>query len=494
MMNPSSDYLAGDPTCGEPRYFSIHGGSAIVSSDIRHVLRARQALGLENEVDHTAISHLLHDGFVPQPRTVYKDIFSVGAGVVAQAGGDEIRFELDFPFSKRKSRQDSHPDPDVLLRLLAESTARACGTKRKSLLLLSAGLDSTSLALAAKAGGCDDLNCVTYVEDDNREEAEFARGVCRRLGLRHETFLLDMRSEIVRPMLERYADHAPQPCGDAALTACVATLGHFSDQDTVVLDGSGSDIFFWKPPRPLDLAKLRVAAHSAPFLGRLRSLVPMHLRYERLLSSPFELVQFPGPRLRHCDTRMFYGGSVDTHLYWRRQISRAAFPAEEIRSSVRSIFMLPAAYMLKTRLAAMTTGATAQFPWSDPGVADFCFNLPENRRFDRGARKGKLIVRELLRTYLDYDEDRIGKRPFSFGKRKFLAEKLGFCRDEILNCELWSPNIERYLAGLEQQFLRGKRTENALLALLMVSLWHNHWVRGTMPAMLRQPMPGGLAA
>jgi asparagine synthetase B (glutamine-hydrolysing) len=493
MMAPSCAILSGDPTCGEPRYFCIISGAAVVSSDIRDILCARHAVGLRNDVDHAAISHLLHDGFVPQPRTVYKDVFAVGAGISAWPENDNIRFQSDFPFAKAKSHQDRVADPDTLLRLLAEATNRSCEKRRKQVLMLSAGLDSTSLALAAKAAGRNETLCVTYAEADDDEEAGFARDVCRRLGLRHETYLLDMRSRVIGPILQHHASRSPEPCADPALTACVATLSHFSDEDTVVLDGSGSDIYFWKPPRPLDMAKLRASTKSAPLLAGLRKFVPMHWPHERLLSSPFELVQFPGPRLRHCDTRAFYPESMNTHRYWLRELAHSSPPVDEIRSRVRSGLMLPTAYMLKTRSAAQSTGATVQFPWTDWGVADYCFNLPEPARFSRRVGQTKMIVRDMLRKYLNYDEDLIGKRVFSFGKRKFLAQKLDFCREEILNCSLWSRNIEAYFARLEHRFLRGKKTENALLALLMVSLWHNHWVKGEMPTMLRQ-QAGGMAA
>ena len=184
---------------------------------------------------------------------------------------------------------------------------------------------------------------------------------------------------------------------------------------------------------------------------------------------------------------------MNTHRYWLRELAHSSPPVDEIRSRVRSGLMLPTAYMLKTRSAAQGTGATVQFPWTEWDVADYCFNLPEPARFSRRIGQTKMIVREMLRKYLNYDEGLIGKRVFSFGKRKFLAQKLGFCREEILNCSLWSRNIEAYFTGLERQFLRGQKTENALLALLMVSLWHNHWVKGEMPTMLRQ-QAGGMAA
>jgi hypothetical protein len=262
----------------------------------------------------------------------------------------------------------------------------------------------------------------------------------------------------------------------------------------VVLDGSGNDTYFWKPPRPFDLAKLHLGWNRLPGLRRLRRALPMHLRYERLLSTPLELLLFPGPYLRHCDTRAFYSASADTHSSWLALFNQLIIPVEEVRSSIRSAFLGPAAHMLKARNAGMFVGALARFPWTDHEVADHCFNLPADHRFDRASGRNKVIVREMLSRFVDYDDRAIGKRVFKFDKRRFIERHLDFCRNEILSCKLWEPAIKRALADLIRAFVRGARTENALLTLLMASLWHNHWVTGSLPAMLGRPQSGSVAA
>lgn len=446
------------------------------------------------EVDHTGISHLLHDGFVPQPRTIYRDIFVISTGFSAQLVDGEIRFRYDFPFAKRKSLQDQVPDAGTLLSLLAQATENACRQSDDALLLLSAGLDSSSIALAAKAAGRDDLQCVTYAEIGHHEEAEFARRLCIRLGLRHETFVLDIKSQSLVATLLQYASMAPEPCGDPALIACVAPLGAHSRAGMTVLDGSGSDSYFWKPPRNLDLIKLRLGLSRIPAIRRFRGIVPMHLRYERLLSTPLEPMLFSGPRLRHHDTRLFYSQSVDTHQFWLDQLSRSTYPTDEVRSAVRSTFLGPGAHMLKTRNAALASGGRAKFPWADPAVAAYCFHLPERDRFDRRSGQAKIIVREMLRKYVAYEDEVIGKRVFSFGKRAFISQHMAFIREQILACTLWSRQIEPYFEGLKTHFLRGHKTENALLDLLMVSLWHTHWFMRRMLPPAERHMARSVAA
>jgi asparagine synthase (glutamine-hydrolysing) len=494
MLDPTSATISGDPTCGEPRYFSIIDGKFFVSSDILSVLRERQRRGHTVEVNPVAISHLLHDGFVPQPCTVYKDVFVISMGMSATLNHGRLGFHLDFPFLKSKSAQDQEADPARLLRVLADAASKACAERAKPLLMLSAGLDSTPLALAVKEAGRDDTLCVTYTEHGDLDEAAPARRVCARLGLRHESYHLDLESDAVCRLLQRYAAAAPEPCADPALTACVAPISRYADEDTVVLDGSGNDAYFWKPPRPRDLAKLHLGLNRFPGLQRIRSALPMHFRYERLLASPLELLLFAGPYLRHCDTRVFYSPSIDTHSSWLERFNQLVLPYEELRSSVRSAFIGPAAQMMKTRNAAMAVGALARFPWTNHEVANYCFNLLADHRFDRRSGKNKVIIRNMLCRLVDYDDKAIGKRVFKFDKRRLIERHLDFCREEILNCSLWEPPIERSLNGLVRAFVRGARMESALLTLMMVSLWHNHWVAAGLSAALGPAHADSVAA
>ena len=116
MLESTSATLLGHPTCAEPRYFCLIDGRFVVSTDIREVLCAKHQSGSDVEVNPVAISHLLHDGFVPQPQTVYKDVFVISIGMSATVDPDnELAFHFDFPFLNEKSNRDATPDPSTLL-------------------------------------------------------------------------------------------------------------------------------------------------------------------------------------------------------------------------------------------------------------------------------------------------------------------------------------------------------------------------------------------
>jgi hypothetical protein len=486
------EVIVGSKTCAYVLYLSLVGRQPVVSDNIEDVLVARHRAGEPIEVNHAAISHLLHDGFVPPPLTVYREVFGISVDLRARVDGTGISFDRDFPFENHKSLLNGKPDTGVLLSRLGQATASACGPGRDVVLMLSSGLDSTSIAVAAKEAGRDDILCVTYGESETDVEVTVARDNCRRLGLRHEAHLFDARDPRIRTDLIAYASTVPQPCADPALTACVSLVRRFGAPGGAILDGSGNDYYFWRPPRRRDLVKTWLGLGRVPVLRQLRSMVPMHYRRERMLATPLELLLLNGVWLRHNETRRFYPEVVDTHEYWRKECEDVQFAREEIQHCLKMVYMGPAAFMLKTRNAAQSIGATARFPWTDDRVADYCFALPEADRFDRKRRKSKTIIRQMLREAIAYDANAVGKHHFSFGKRDFLRTNLDFCREEILQCKLWSRAIEGGFNQLAALLESGRQAENALLSLFVVSLWHNHWIGSNMSEMLRAPRSAGL--
>ena len=492
MSNEQPQVIVGSRTCAHVRYLSMIDGQPVASNDIQDVLVARHRAGAAIDVNHAAISHLLHDGFVPPPLTVYRDIFAISVDLRAEVKAGAISFVRDFPFENHKSSLDGIPDTGSLLLRLGQATKAASAESHDVLLMLSSGLDSTSLAVAAKEAGRDDILCVTYGESADDTEVIVARDTCRRLGLRHETHIFDARHPQISADLVAYGETVPQPCADPALAACVSLVRRFGSSRNVILDGSGNDYYFWRPPRRLDLLKTELGLGRFPVLGWLRPLLPMHLRRERILASPLELLLLNGVWLRYNETRKFYPEAVNTHEYWLRESHVHQFAREEFQHCLKMIYMGPAAFMLKTRNAAQSVGAIAHFPWTDDGVADYCFRLPEDARFDRKRRKSKTIIRQLFREALSYDATVVGKHHFSFGKRNFLRHHLSFCRDEILGCTLWSRGVERTFQHLADLLDRGHQAENALLSMFIVSLWHNRWFSCNLAGLLHAHRPTGL--
>jgi len=130
----------------------------------------------------------------------------------------------------------------------------------------------------------------------------------------------------------------------------------------------------------------------------------------------------------------------------------------------------------KIHLAAHARGLKPLLPFCNEGIADYYFNLPEANRFDRSSGTNKLLLRQLLHDSIGYDPSEVGTNHFQFEGSAFLLSQEQFVRDEILSCALWLPEVEPMLDGWLKALPKRPFLYHSLLALFMLSGWHNHCV------------------
>lgn len=208
----------------------------------------------------------------------------------------------------------------------------------------------------------------------------------------------------------------------------------------------------------------------------VRRFVPVDSPLNYLTRSRSEIA-FSGrlPRQRHVD-RM-YGQAYDVADWWENLSSETA--SLDVRDEFDIVLrrhVHPAQVLLKQKLAAEAIGVDALLPWCDDDVADYLFNLPREDRYEvSNKRRSKLLLRRMLKTYLDYDADAIGKHFFRFDGAVFLQQNMGLVREEIDASPLWERDgramIDRWLRALD----RRPMLHHAVLTVFMMSGWSNHY-------------------
>jgi hypothetical protein len=194
------------------------------------------------------------------------------------------------------------------------------------------------------------------------------------------------------------------------------------------------------------------------YLARSRAAAPLPLRL-----------------LRDHEIAAIYPNAVPIHRQWHDMSAELADLDDwDLMGSTGERWGEPTAVMRKGRLAAGTFGLECLFPYGDEDLIDYCFNLPEQHRFDRKRRKNKLLLRRMLAEQVGYDPAQVGSNPFRFDGARFFTENTDFVLDEIRGCRLWSPAAgamaERAIARLP----RRPTAYHALQVLFQVSGWFNH--------------------
>jgi asparagine synthetase B (glutamine-hydrolysing) len=469
--------LRGDDTGETLLYAAPVPGGLIVSDEAGALLETvrRERGGLA--VSTLALSHAVHDGVVPYPTTIYRDVYALTLGdrllVRAGGGGLELDPRVEFPYLSARSREDERPDTSRLLDLLSAATAKRIEGASDVLLLLSAGKDSTALALALAECGARDALCVTYTSEGD-DEALYAQETCRKLGLRHVIVsLADVLGDIDDALARLFAE-SPFPPVDLAQIPVLAALRRFGGRGTVVVEGTGNDASFGYVPRPSELRLMRFGPGRCAWVDHLKPAFPVWSRVNYVLRDPAE-VNWPALRPRFVDTKRFLRGSVNTSAVWRTA-RRGLGPLEPIdaRGLLRGRHFEIGSQRQKIELAAAALGMHAVYPYQDADVASYYFHLPEPARFDRGSLTNKVLLRRLLRERLDYDEAAIGKRGFRFDGTAFLARRTDAVLAEIGACEILGAAAVSFARRTIRASRTASRAWHAPMALYQIAGWLNH--------------------
>jgi len=453
----------------------------LIATNLGELLTRLKSDSRDPAVSPFGISQVLNHGFSPVPHTAYE-------GVERLAGGDTAEFTVEegqiarsitssYPWLARLSRQDQTPSTTKLRELIASSVDRQMSSvSGDAMLMMSSGKDSTSLAIGLADGGHTSVPCFTFKSESSDREHVFAAEICNRLGLEHHTVPMPEDPATTKAALLRFFENSPLPSADLA-TIPYAIVTHAAGLDHGgIMDGCGNDAYMGYLPSGHIKLRNGLRTRSRRIAKAVQRTIPHDSRTNYFARSKAGAL-LPGRMFRDRETRQFYAEAMDTEDFWYRLSSDSAdldladfVAATEVRHTD------PARSNNKIHLAARASGLTPLLPFCDEAIADYCFNLPEASRLDRSRWVGKLLLRRHLAEAIDYDPAVAGSHHFQFDGASFLLDNEDFVREEILSCDLWLPKVEPMLDGWMDALPRRPFLFHSLIALFMISGWHNHSV------------------
>jgi asparagine synthase (glutamine-hydrolysing) len=226
----------------KPLYYYWDGTLFLFASELKALI----ASGLvPRRIEAAAVWDYLTFRYIPPPHTIWKDVFKLPPAhlLTIAAGSREInttRF-WDIPYAPtRASRADDRLidaefaalfEHTVRLRLIADVPVG---------ILLSGGLDSSAVAVAARDCGAKlETFSVGFRDAPHVNELPYARQVADYLGNPHHEIVIDEKDYIgFLPELVRYID---EPLADPASVPLYYVCRLASERVKVVLSGEGSD-------------------------------------------------------------------------------------------------------------------------------------------------------------------------------------------------------------------------------------------------------------
>jgi asparagine synthase (glutamine-hydrolysing) len=414
-------------------------------------LKSLKALpGLHIEPDFASISHFLHLGYIPAPRTIYKNVFKLEPGHYLKAtsqGVENIAFWVPAERFTSRVLHDEKEAKKGLEDLLLSAVQYQLISDVPLGVFLSGGIDSSTVAALASRLSNTRLNTFSIGFNEAKfNEAHYASAVAKHLGTQHHEFIVSaaQAKHLVEPMLDAYDE--PYADSSAIPTMLVSQLAR--QHVTVALCGDGGDELFF------GYGMYQWAERLAnPWLKALRKPV------SRLLTIP------SAPRYRKAASLLGYEDesglaghifSQEQGFFARNELQNllAAGTAPEAGAAYRKFMReltprekqalydletyLPDDLLTKVDRATMRYGLEARVPLLDHRVVEFALNLAPNLKHRNGV--SKYLLKEVLYQYVPKQLFDRPKRGFSVPLANWLQGDLRYLQEEYLRKEV----VERY--------------------------------------------------
>ncbi|MBW1782942.1 MAG: asparagine synthase (glutamine-hydrolyzing) [Deltaproteobacteria bacterium] len=297
-------FLARDRIGIKPLYYYYAEGELLFASELKALMAFK---GFPRKVDPDAVPLFLHYGYVPAPRTIFRDTWKLLPGHYLVYDGKHLKTYTYWSLPQDGVIQEDlgGEEEDVinaLDRVLGEAVSCRLISDVPLGALLSGGIDSSIIvALMQKASRRPVRTFSIGFRERGYDEAPWAAKVAAHLGTDHTAFYVTPQDAIdVIPRLPEIYD---EPFADASAvpTCLVSRLAR--TRVTVALSGDGGDeqfagyVRYWSA-RAMATAFQRVPTGFRNGIGRILEKLPISLMercygpWRRLLPQRFNVVNF----------------------------------------------------------------------------------------------------------------------------------------------------------------------------------------------------------
>lgn len=486
--------FARDRVGKKPLYVYRRGSLVAFASE----LEALRAGGLcPDELDLEALDCYFTLGYIPAPRTIYRDVRKLGAARCAIVHGEGERerryWRPGFGEVRNLSLEAATDEFEALL----DDAVRCRLTSEVPLgAFLSGGLDS-SLVVSSMARILDRRVITNAIGFDDREfdELDAARMTAAHLDTDHHEYVVRPRAAEILPQIARHFD---EPLADSSAIPTWYVCEMARQSVTVALSGDGGDESF--------------AGYTSRYLphameSRVRGALPAALR---------TAVFAPAGRIWPGSARLPYPlrlktilenlavGDVEAYyrdLAWLRDDTRIAVYSGDFVRSLKGFTAREAVcpyyaesgavdavgraqdadmnvyltddVLVKVDRMSMAHSLEVRAPLLDYRIIDFAAALPTSLK--QSGRQGKLPLRALGARRLPREILAMPKRGFSIPAAKWLRQDLRGVAEGLMfdsGCRVLEVLDKPRLRAIWNEHLRGTRDHSVFVwAVMMIALW-----------------------
>jgi asparagine synthase (glutamine-hydrolysing) len=233
-------FLARDRLGVKPLYYAeLANGQFIFGSELKSL---KEHPDLPRNLDPTAIEDYFGFGYVPDPKTIYKNVYKLEPGycltIKHGAKSYQPRQYWDVHFAPQ-AQQDERAVADELIERLREAVKIRMVADVPLGAFLSGGVDSSAVVALMAGLSPDPVNtCSISFGDPAFNESEFAAKVADRYHTAHRVEQVDPEDF---SLIDQLAGLYDEPYADSSALPTYRVCEMAKKQVTVVLSGDGGD-------------------------------------------------------------------------------------------------------------------------------------------------------------------------------------------------------------------------------------------------------------
>ncbi len=240
--------LARDRLGIKPLYWARAGRMILFASEIKAIVTHP---AFQPEIDRDALAAYMRSGYVPAPRSIYRNLFKLQPGTVLRltldGRADESRFWDLRRIASESMRGPLISDPDTATTELEDRLTVAVRDRLVSDVplgaFLSGGIDSSTVVALMQKCASGPVKTFTIGFNENEyDEAAQARAVAAHLGTEHTE--LTVTAEDARNVIPLLPIHHDEPFADVSAIPTYLLSKLTREHVTVALSGDGGDELF----------------------------------------------------------------------------------------------------------------------------------------------------------------------------------------------------------------------------------------------------------
>ena len=478
--NKESFFLARDRIGQKPLYYYHDEDCFLFASTLKTLTRLMKLAGKTIKIRADAIYHYLCFSNIPEPETIYQNVFALAPAHILHFEKGKISIESYWKFNylpkhilsyeEAKIQCQHHIEEATRIRLRADVPVG---------LFLSGGWDSSIIAYeVAKSNQKIKAFTVEYPFQTNQNESKTAAVTAKKFGLQHE--IIKLEAHPLR-LLEQAISVFEQPHADSSALPNLAIAHAASKQVKVMLNGDGGDEQFagYRRYFPANYeAYFAFLKHLNPILPNTIRRTPIAFlkRTARILSIPYpdRYLAYTVDMFRDMDQPKFWQGEKPTEsgkLIGAKMQANLS-PLDQLMHLDRN-FNLLSGILVKMDRSSMAYSIEARSPFLDHHLFEFSSKLPDHYKISGLNRKR--LLKDIYAKFLPKEVSQAPKISFEGPLENWLQHEF----HEILNDLLKNPQAKIYQYvqyGEVVQLLSGSKYQNRNTAymkysLLVLELW-----------------------